>query len=259
MTELPVLVDMNSRNLDGLPCCGIMNPAHEGRQRKSCWIENNLAKGLRARTLVTGKRPCGYIEYLPGEYAWRGVDAAGYLFIHCIWTFHQPNKQKGLGGLMLEACLKDAADAGMSGVAVVARDGPWLAGGGLFLEKGFAVVDTAPPDYQLLVKKLNPSAANPAFRRDWERKLKKYSRGLTIIRSNQCPYVVKFAGEIARAAEEDYGMKPRVVDLRSYRDAQNAPTPYAVFAVIYNGQVLADHQISLTRFRNIMRKLRNAS
>ena len=31
-----------------------------------------------------------------------------------------------------------------------------------------------------------------------------------------------------------------------------APTPYAVFSVIHNGRILADHQISRTRFRNIM-------
>jgi hypothetical protein len=45
-----------------------------------------------------------------------------------------------------------------------------------------------------------------------------------------------------------------VVDLESWSDAQNAPTPYAVFALIYNGRLLADHQISRTRFRNIMSK-----
>jgi hypothetical protein len=45
-----------------------------------------------------------------------------------------------------------------------------------------------------------------------------------------------------------------VVDLESWSDAQNAPTPYAIFALIYNGRLLADHQISRTRFRNIMNK-----
>jgi hypothetical protein len=43
-----------------------------------------------------------------------------------------------------------------------------------------------------------------------------------------------------------------VVDLESWSDAQNAPTFYAVFALIHNGRLLADHQISRTRFRNIM-------
>ncbi len=56
-------------------------------------------------------------------------------------------------------------------------------------------------------------------------------------------------------AEKTYKLKPQMVELRTYRDAQNAPTPYAAFAVIYNGQLLADHQISATRFRNIMNKV----
>jgi len=56
-------------------------------------------------------------------------------------------------------------------------------------------------------------------------------------------------------AEKKYHIKPNVVDLKSPADAQDAPTPYAVFAVIYDGQLLADHQISRTRFRNIMKKL----
>ena len=141
----------------------------------------------------------------------------------------------------------------MNGVAVVARDRPWLAGPALFEKAGFTAVDTAPPDYQLLVLKLDPSAANPAFKQDWETKLKKFSDGLTIIRARQCPHVAKFADEIAVTAEKEYGLKPRIVELRSWREAQNAPTPYAVFAVIHDGQLLADHQISRTRFRNIMK------
>jgi hypothetical protein len=72
--------------------------------------------------------------------------------------------------------------------------------------------------------------------------------------SSQCPHIAKFASDIAQTAAEEYQIKPRVLDLRSWRDAQNAPTPYAVFALIYNRRLLADHQISRTRFRNIMNK-----
>lgn len=220
------------------------------------WLQTNFRKGLRAKVLLTpDNRQCGYIEYLPGEHAWRGVDARGYMFIHCIWTFYKQNQRRGLGSRMVQACVEDAGRAGMNGVAVISREKPWLAGAALFLANGFTVVDTAPPDYCLLVRKLNPSAADPAFKGAWEEKLKRYNRGLTIIRSNQCPHIAKFASEIAQAAEEEYGIKPRIVSLRSSREAQNAPTPYAVFAVIHNGRLLADHQISRTRFHNIMRKL----
>ena len=234
----------------------IKNPAHEGRRCKICWSKSSFKTGLRAKVLLTpDNRQCGFIEYVPGEYAWRGVDARGYLFIHCIWTFSKQYRGKGLASQAIQACLEDAANTGSNGVAVITREQPWLAGAALFLANGFTVVDTAPPDYNLLVRKLNPSAPDPAFQGDWEKKLKRYSRGLTIIQSNQCPHIAKFAVEIAQAAERDYGLKPKIVELKSARQAQNAPTPYAVFAVIYNGRLLADHQISRTRFHNIMRKI----
>jgi hypothetical protein len=56
-------------------------------------------------------------------------------------------------------------------------------------------------------------------------------------------------------ARTTYGIKPRTVELKTLRDARNAPTPYAVFAIVYDGQLLADHQISRRRFGNIMDKL----
>jgi hypothetical protein len=256
MAHLPVLVDLNRTNIDALPCCGVSNPAHPGRCNKNRWLLAQFKKGLRAKVLLTPDgRQCGYIEYLPGEYAWRAVDAAGYMFIHCIWTFYKRHQRRGLGAQMIQASLNDAANAGMHGVAVVARDEPWLAGPALFLANGFAPVDTAPPDYQLLVRKLNPAAPNPAFRHGWEQKLTKYGPGLTMIISGQCPHIAKFAAEIAQCAESDYKMKPRIVELKSHRDAQNAPTPYSVFAILHNGRILGGHQISRTRFRNLMNNL----
>ena len=255
MIQTPVLVDLDAANVARFPCCGIKSAGHEGRCNKIRWLKTQFKKGLRARMLVApGGRPCGYIEYVPGEYAWRGVDAAGYLFIHCVWTFYKQYQHKGVARSLVQAAVEEARQTGRDGVAVVAREGPWLAGPALFLANGFEVVDSAPPDYQLLVRKLNPSAANPAFKGDWDKKRKKYSKGLTIIRSTQCPHIAKFADEIVRTAEVEYGLTPRQVVLKSHKEAQNAPTPYAVFAVLYNGRVLADHQVSRTRFRNIMKK-----
>ena len=250
------LIDVDAASFDTLPCCGIKSSTHPGRQEKRCWLQANAKLGLRAKTLLAPDgEPAGYIEYLPGEFAWRGVDARGYLFIHCLWIYSRRHQRKGWGRLLVEACLDDAKKEGKSGVAVLVREGPWLADGRLFLANGFVPVDSAPPDYQLLVRKFNRSAPNPAFKGHWNRKLEQYSRGLTIIRSSQCPHIAKFASDIAEAARKEYHIEPNVVDLQSPSDAQNAPTPYAVFSLIYNGQLLADHQISRTRFHNIMKKL----
>jgi len=254
-TCTPHLIDVDAASFDALPCCGIKSPTHPGRRQKYCWLEANARFGLRAKTLLAPDgQPSGYIEYLPGEFAWRGVECRGYMFIHCIWIYSRRHQRKGWGSVMIEACLEDAKAAGMSGVAVMVRDGPWLADRRLFLANGFEPVDTAPPDYQLLVRKLDDGAGNPAFKKGWDRKLGQYSRGLTIVRSSQCPHIAKFAADIAETAEMEYHIRPAVVDIESWSDAQNAPTPYAIFALIYNGRLLADHQISRTRFRNIMRK-----
>lgn len=257
MPPIPVLLDLTPETIDSLPCCGVKSATHEGRRLKNCWLKVHFKKGLRAKVLMTpDNRQCGYIEYLPGVHAWRAVNAAGYMFIHCVWTFFKQYQHKGAASRMVQAVVEEARHAGMKGVAVLAREGPFAASSALFLKNGFEVVDTAPPDCQLLVRKLHPTAPNPAFKGQWEAKLKRYGRGLTIIRSDQCPGFAKFATEITRAAKEDYGLKPRMVELKSAHEAQNAPTPYAVFAVIYNGRLLADHQISCSRFHNIMRKLK---
>ncbi len=255
MAGKPKLVDVGAAGFEALPCCGIKSPTHPGRQQKQCWLQANATFGLRARTLLAPDgQPAGYIEYLPGEFAWRGVEASGYMFIHCVWVYSRRHQGKGWGSVMVQACLDDAKNAGMSGAAAMVRDGPWLADRRLFLANGFEPVDTAPQDYQLLVRKVRSGAVNPAFKKDWDKKLGKYSRGLTIIRSSQCPHIAKFAADIVETAEKEYQIQPNVVELESWSDAQTAPTPYAVFALIYNGRLLADHQISRTRFRNIMNK-----
>jgi len=250
------LIDVDAASFDTLPCCGIKSAEHPGREKKRRWLEENAKVGLRAKALLAPNGQAGgYIEYVPGEFAWRGVKAAGYMFIHCIWVHARKNQRKGWGSIMVRACLDDAKKAGMSGAAVMVSGGPWMADRRLFRANGFEPVDTAPPNYELLAIKFNAGAATPTFRKDWSRKLGQYNSGLTIIRSSQCPYVEKFANEIAKAAKNEYQIEPKVIELKSWRDAQQAPTPYAVFAVIHDGQLLADHQISCSRFRNIMNKL----
>jgi len=96
----------------------------------------------------------GMLEYIPGKYCWRPVEASGYLFIHCIFVgFRKEYKGKGYTSLMVDECVEDASRQGIAGVAAVTRKGPFMAGKELFLKKGFKVADRADPDFELLVKK----------------------------------------------------------------------------------------------------------
>lgn len=141
------------------------------------------------------------------------------------------------------------------GVAVLTRKGPFMAGKELFVKKGFEVVDTAPPDFELLVKKFNKNAPTPKFKGNWEKRLSHYGQGLTIIRADQCPYSVKNVREISETAEKQYGLKSRIIDLKNCQEAQNSPCPFGTFCIVYNGTVIAHHPISNTRFINIMNKI----
>jgi GNAT superfamily N-acetyltransferase len=255
MNDRVQTLEITPANMQAVPLCGIRDPEHEGRRAKERWLRSALGKGLKARVLLTPKGvQCGYGEWLPGEHAWRGVEADGYMFLHCVWTYFKQYQNQGRGRRLLRACLDDARKADMKGVATVARSRAWLAGSALFLKNGFEVVDTAPPDYELLVRKLDPLAPNPRFKRDWERRLRRYGSGLTIIRAEQCPHSIRFAQKVAATAEASFGLKPRMVTHKTGREARAAPTPFAVFAVIYDGELVVDHPVSARRFETLMRR-----
>ena len=142
----------------------------------------------------------------------------------------------------------------LHGVAVVTRKGPFMAGKELFVKHGFEVVENAPPDFELLVKKFNKNAPTPRFKGKWEERLSQYGKGLTIIRADQCPYTVKNVKEISETAEKTYGIKPNIISLQNSEEAQNSPCAFGTFCIIYCAKVIAYHPISVTRFTNIMNK-----
>jgi N-acetylglutamate synthase-like GNAT family acetyltransferase len=195
------------------------------------------------------KKCHGFIEYVPGEYAWRAVEAKDYLFIHCIWVSPNKFKNKGYGSLLVAECIKDAEKQGKAGVAVIASEGPFMAKKDLFLKNGFREVQ-ASGVFTLLVKQLR-KAADPKFK-DCDNQLRNYE-GLKLVYSNQCPWVARFMSELGETIEGK-GLKIDVVELKTAEQAQAAPSIYAVFNLVNDGKLLADHYISNTRFLNILNK-----
>jgi len=251
------IIDTDLDNILEYGICGYKNIKQEGLKRKIEWLKNRFSEGMKIKTLYSDEDGTqGMIEFIPGEYSWRPVEVNGYMFIHCIFVgFKRIYKGKGYGSLLVDKCLKDAAKEDMYGVAVVTRKGSWMAGKGLFIKNGFEVVDKAPPDFELLVKKFNKNAPTPKFKGDWEKRLKQYSKGLTIFQSDQCPYLAKTVPEISRTAKKVYEITPKIIKLKSYEDAQNSPCPFGTFCMVYKGRVVADAPISNKRFVNIMNKI----
>lgn len=208
-----------------------------GYERKLKWLKARFDEGLQIKMLDLSKGGRGFIEYIPGEFAWRPVDAAGYLFIHCLWVVGK-SKGKGYAKRLLEECLTDAERQGAKGVAMVTSEGNWLVGRKLLTSCGFESVDQAPSGYELLAKNFEP-APPPEFPTDWEQRAASFGRGMTVVRTDQCPYLddaVNIALEVASAR----GIPARAVELTSAREIRNrAPSPYGVFTIVLDGEVLS--------------------
>jgi len=252
------IIDTNADNISEYGFCGYKNIKQEGYKRKTDWLKQRFSEDMKFKVLYSIKDGAvGFIEYIPGKYSWRPVEASGYMVIHCVFILKRDYKGKGYGSLLLEKCLSDAKKENMHGVAVVTSKGTWMAGKELFLKNGFELIDEAPPYFELLVKKFSNDAPLPKFKGEWEKRLESYGRGLTIIRSDQCPYIAKSVKEISETAQEQYGIKAKIVELKNCGEAQRAPCAYGIFSIVYNGEVIADHPISNKRFMNIMdRELR---
>jgi GNAT superfamily N-acetyltransferase len=251
------IIDLNPDNIADYGVCGYKDvKKHVELKRKIDWFKEYYPKGLRIKAAVSKKGGYqGMLEYIPGEYAHRPVEADGYMFIHCIFVgFRKEFKGKGLASSMLDECIEEAKDKEMLGVAVVTRKGPFMVGNDIFLSKGFEIVDSAKPDFNLLVKKFNGEARNPKFKENMAESLSDYSEGLTVLRSVQCPYTEKNVNAIIESAENNFKLKTNLIDLEDARAVQNTPCAFGSFCIIYDGDIISYHPISKTRFENIMKK-----
>ena len=254
MRQAPVppatLEEVGPGNLSdcGIGC--ITNPKHEGHGPKVRWLQQRFAEGLRFLLFRDAKgKPLAFLEYVPGEYAWRPVDAQGWLFVHCLWVYPKGQAVGGLGSRLIQACVEQAGRVSARGVAAMVSAGPWMVGKQVFLRNGF--VQTAERDrFQLVSYRLRPGRA-PRFR-DLGTKWAK-QRGLHIVYAAQCPYLLKSVNDLSQMAGE-HGLEVKVTLLGSAREAQNAPSYYGVFNLLWNGRLLSDHYVSRGRFRNMLKR-----
>jgi GNAT superfamily N-acetyltransferase len=219
--------------------CKMSQPQNPGYLRKLAWLEKRFAEGLTIRLLDLSQGGRGFIEYLPGEYAWRPVNAAGYMFIHCLWVVGS-SKGKGYASRLLNECIADARRQHMKGVAMLARKGNWLLSPRFLSHHGFETAARAGPDFELMSLRFG-KADLPTMPANWEARARRFGAGLTIVRTDQCPYLddgVNNALKVARSR----GIKARVVELRSAAEVRRrAPSPYGVFSLVLDGRLLSHH------------------
>lgn len=93
-------IRITKENIDREHICCAMS----GQQSlaKKEWLKQRFEEGLVFyRSAERGK--C-FIEYVPAENAWVPIDAAGWLYINCLWVSGSL-KGHGYSGELLEECL----------------------------------------------------------------------------------------------------------------------------------------------------------
>ncbi len=226
-------------------CCAISNNRDEQVASKKAWLADRFDEGLVfLKSVERGK--C-FIEYIPAENAWIPIDAAGYMYIDCLWVSGSL-KGHGYGGDLLASCVRDSREQGKNGLCILAaaKKRPFLADPKFLKYKGFSVCDEADNGVQLWHLPLVPGAEPPRFR-DCARHPRAEGEGYVLYYTSQCPFNAKYVPILERTAREK-GIPFRAIHIESREEAQAAPTPITTYALFFNGKYLTNEQMNEAKF-----------
>jgi L-amino acid N-acyltransferase YncA len=238
--------------------CYMSKRKETGYKQKRKWLEARFAEGMKIKILhENGGRDVAFIEYIPGEYAWRAVHAPGYMVIHCLWVVGK-GKGKGYGSHLIQECLNDARAQKMKGVAMLTSDRTWLASKDIFARNDFVEVDAAPP-FQLMAIRFGSGPSTTlrtspelSLPKNWDERAQAFGRGLTVIRTAQCPYIENATNAILGFAKER-NIKAKVVEFKTAREVQEqSPSAYGVFGVVLDGRFIAYYYLLPKDFDKVM-------
>lgn len=244
------LITLSKENLEQEHiCCAIANNRDCQVAAKKSWLADRFEDGLVFKKgNVRGK--C-FIEYIPAEKAWAPIDAAGYMYINCLWVSGQ-FKGQGYSSLLLEACIKDSREKGKKGLAVLSsqKKHPYLSDPQYLRHKGFEPADTAAPFYELWYLPFEKTADQPRFKHT-VKELPVNSRGFVLYYSHQCPFTAKYVPVIEETAGKK-GVPFRSVRFESADEAQKAPAPFTAYSLFYNGKFLTNEILTVKKFEKIL-------
>lgn len=227
-------------------CCAISNNKDIQVSSKKAWLSERLDEGLVfLKCNVRGK--C-FIEYIPTENAWAPIDAAGYMYIDCLWVSGQYSGH-GYSNLLLDECIKDSKEKGKKGLVVLSsKKKKGFLSDPLYLKyKGFECCDTWAPYFELWYLPFEAGESKPSFRYvDVDT-----GEGFTLYYSNQCPFTAKYVPIIEKMASER-SIPFRTVHIQTKEQAQNNPCPFTTYSLFWNGEFITHEILSEKKFEKIL-------
>ncbi len=251
MSEILTINNEKALNDYGLGC--LKSQKHVGYKPKCDWLMKNFSNGMTIKLIHGEKKAINFIEYVPIENSWRGVNGKGFYFIHCMWVYPKTKNNKGNGSKLIQEVIREAKQKNQKGVCVITSSGTFMVDKSIFLKNGFKIIEEN-GKYSLLCYTFEDIEENelPHFT-SFQKELRKYKdKGLIMFYSDQCPTYAKCVQDLSKAADENQ-IDMKIIELKTSGQARNSVSLYGTFAVIYKGKILADHYISKTRFLNILK------
>ena len=232
-------------------CCAISNKDDIQVTSKKSWIAERLDDGLVFKKGdVRGK--C-FIEYIPAEKAWAPIEAAGYMYIDCLWVSGQ-FKGQGNSSILLEECIRDSKEKGKKGLVVLSskKKVPFIADPKYLRHKGFKLADSADPYFELLYFPFDKTAEIPQFKKSV--KERNQEKGMVLYYTAQCPFTAKYVPLIEVVANEN-DIHFKSVKIETTEEAQNAPSPFTTYSLFYNGKFVTHEILSENKFLKLVKTL----
>lgn len=235
---MPEFVTLTADNLDQHHlCCALGDPKHAaGVADKKAWLRERFGEGLVFRKLdVRGKV---FVEYAPAEFAWRPIEAPGWLVVHCLWVSGRFAKQ-GYGRQLMESCLDDARAQGRAGVVIAAADRkrPFLSDPRFLKHLGFEEVDRRGV-FRLYARAVRDEVVAPRFTEsvaaddDADTFVARYH--------DQCPFNRHWAAEVVGHLEAT-GHRARVERIDSCAVARTVASPLGAYGLERGGELVCHH------------------
>ncbi len=232
-------------------CCAISNNNDVQVASKKAWLAERFDDGLVF--LKSTERGKCFIEYIPAENAWNPIDAAGYMFIDCLWVSGS-FKGHGYSNDLLGECIADSKAKGKKGLCILssAKKKPFLADPKYLKYKGFTVCDEADNGIQLWYLPFEDGTETPKFK-ECAKHPHIDEKGYVLFYTSQCPFNAKYVPIVEQTAKEN-GVEFKAIHLQSKTDAQNAPTPITNYALFLDGEYLTNEQMNDKRFLKLINK-----
>lgn len=231
-------------------CCIIRSKKpHPGVEAKRVWLADRLKEGHVFRKL--NAKGCCFIEYAPLEAAWTPVVGKNYYYIYCLWV-NGEFKGKGYGKALMDYCLTDAKEKGMSGVCMLGSKNQknWLSNQAFAKKYGFEVVDSTEDGYELLA--LSFDGTTPRFT-DKARKQQIENQGLTIYYSMQCPFILQKIEEIKQYCA-DNNVVASIIPADTLEKAKELPCVFNNWGAFYKGKFKTVNLLDVGAVQKILNK-----